>query len=31
VCVEDEFRYATCHRATLSRGPRPASYTQLWW
>ena len=25
VCVEDEFRYATCHRATLSRGPRPAS------
>ena len=26
VCVEDEFRYATRHRATLSRGPRPASY-----
>jgi hypothetical protein len=23
VCVKDEFRYATCHRATLSRGPRP--------
>ena len=29
VCVEDEFRYATCHRATLSRGPRPASYTMV--
>jgi hypothetical protein len=29
VCVDDEFRYATCHRATLSRGPRPASYTMV--